>query len=458
MLVVHRELMERYLETYFPSINDEDSIKNEKKKIHNLLVKLNNKESVFKGLPFYSLNLTEQVKLLHFILEEIDERQIINNLGKVDADKDYSNIEMDDEETEAFTRTFFKEEMPDYEPLDIQSMLISNRLIIRSEQDMQLLLDYLKQSNEEIIRLLTTEYNAFYMMGLHFENLNYVKEYIDYVINDILQLVVYRVISNPDVNTFAILQELSEETRNLSDKIDFQLIRKWEKQKENDILTASQVLKYFSAYLKHRSKLKEETDIYSELEKEVKQTATLFGNVPEKYRADKVFLSEEEIKEAGTIITEGKSIYQYEQKLSTVQEFINIMNIYGGRQCYSNCLQDLKVYFREIYMSKATYKRQQARKIVENYIKKVNFAVANKEAIPEFDKQSQYMFVREKISRGYFREKGLLVEYFGKIKFTNELYDLLLKIYWLYDFEDALEFLYEINCNFLKKFNALVEV
>ena len=457
MLVLDKELVEKYLETYFPCIDDEDIKKNEKKKVHNLFAKLNDTESVFRGIPFECMNLMEQVKLLHFVLEEIDERQIISNLSKVDADKDYSNIEISDEETEEFTRSFFKDEMPDYEPLDINSLLLSSRQIIRSEQDMQVLLDYLNRSNEIIIRCLINESNVFYVMGLHFENLDYIKAYINYVVNGILQLVVYKIIPNSDIDTLAILQELSAETRNLSAKIDVQLTRKREKQKKNDILTASHVMQYFSAYLEHRSKLKEETEIYTKLEEEVKQAITLFGNVPEGYWAAKVILSEEEIKGAKEIITEGKTIPKFEEKMANVRKFIDIMRMYGGRQCYSNCLQDLKVYFREIYMSKVTYKRQQARKIVEDYIEKVNFALANNNPIPEFNKHSQYMFVREKISRGYFREKGLLPEYFGKIEFTNELYDLLLKIYWFCDFEDALELIYGVNYHLLKKFDTLIE-
>ena len=145
---MNKELVEKYIKTYFPTINCEDAIKNQKKKVYNLLEKLNDPESVFKELPFYCLNLNEQVKLLHFILEETDERQIISNLGKADVDKDYCNIEIDDGDAAEFSKTFFKEEIPTYEPVDIKSMLISNRMVIRGEQDMQGVLDCLNQSNE----------------------------------------------------------------------------------------------------------------------------------------------------------------------------------------------------------------------------------------------------------------------------------------------------------------------
>lgn len=452
---MNSELVKQYLETYFPDVDDEDEIKNEKKKIHNLLKKINKAESVFKELPFECLNLNEQAKLIHFILEESDERQIIGNMGKVDADKDFSNIEIEDKEAEIFTHYFLEEEMPNYESLDIKSVLISNRRVIRSEQDVQVVLDYLNQSNENIIISLMNEINGFYMMGLCIENLTYIKEYIDCVINDILQLVVYKVMSNSGVNTATILRDLSEEVRDLSENLNNELNKKRKVQRESDILTASQVMRYFSAYLKHRSRLQEEMEIYEELEKEKIQNSAIFNIVPYKYEAAKIFLAEEDLKNSAAIITEDKSIYRYNEKMSTVREFIEFMRDYGGRQCYPNCLQDLKVYFREIYMSKAKYRRQQAHSIVEDFLEKLKLAKENKEPIPEFNKQSQYLFVREKISRGYFREKGLLSDYYDKVKFTNEFYCLLLKVYSFYDFKDAINYVYKVNCNLLRKLGIL---
>lgn len=453
-MILDRILVEKYIEIYFPDISDEDTIKNERKKVRNLLEKLNKPESVYKGLSFSCLNISEQVRLLHFILEEIGERQIVSNLNKIDADKDYCNLEMENEDT--VIEGFFEDEMPDFEPIDINSMRICCRKVIRSELEVRLMLDYLKSSNETLIQLLVDEINSFYAMGLRFENLTYIKEYVDYIINDIMQLVVYKIIRNSDIDTLVVLQELSKEVKKLANELDVKLDEKRKKQKKDDILTASQVMDYFVAYLKHRSRLKEETDIYEELKKEAEEFPDLFDLVQEEYIAEKVLLPEKDIIKYKEIITEGNSIYRFKEKLSITRRFVDIMRDYGGRQCYSNCLQDIKVYFREIYISKATYRRQQAHKIVEDYIEKVDMAVEKNETIPEFDKKSQYLFVREKISRGYFREKGLLADYYAKITFTSELHDLLLKIYWLCDFEDALVSLYKVNANLLEKMRKLV--
>lgn len=60
------------------------------------------------------------------------------------------------------------------------------------------------------------------------------------------------------------------------------------------------------------------------------------------------------------------------------------------------------------------------------------------------------MFVREKINRGYFREKGLSEEYIEKTNIEKKLYDLQLKLYLFYDIEYSLNFIWEINDNLLK--------
>lgn len=414
--------------------------------------------SVYEGLGLECLVIEEQVKLVHFFLEDAQGRQIVSNLEKIDADKDYYDIEMKDVDAEKFTKNFFEKELPNYEEVPIQEILLFNRRVIRSAQDINFVVDSLDEFNEKIIYSLIQENTFFPTLGVTFENLEYVKSYIDYVVDGILQFIIYRVISNYNIHTFDILQELLDEVRNFSEKIDDQLVRKKEEHKKFNDLTSDDVRRYFSFYLRHRSKFGEEVRIYNELKEEIEKNPILFSSVPQKYQASKVILSEEEIKKATEIITEGNTNTQYKKNLIMVREFINIMAIYGNRECYSNCLQDLKVYYREICLSKATYKKQKAYKIVKDYIQKVNSAIGNKQLIPEFDKQSQYMFVREKISRGYFREKGLLSVYIAKIDFTNELYNLLLKVYWFYDFKDAVECIYTINNCLLKKIKLLVNV
>ena len=113
------------------------------------------------------------------------------------------------------------------------------------------------------------------------------------------------------------------------------------------------------------------------------------------------------------------------------------MNIYGMRDNYSLCLQDLKVYFREIFISKASYKKRKASRIVKDYLNKFEEAKNNGDSIPDFSKQSQYMFIIE------------------KIELEKKLYELLLKLYLFYDVQTSLEFIYDINKELLNTYRIL---
>ena len=92
---------------------------------------------------------------------------------------------------------------------------------------------------------------------------------------------------------------------------------------------------------------------------------------------------------------------------------------------------------------------------MKDYLNKFEEAKNNGDSIPDFSKQSQYMFIREKISRGYFREVGLSKGYIEKIELEKKLYELLLKLYLFYDVQTSLEFIYDINRELLNTYGIL---
>ena len=145
----------------------------------------------------------------------------------------------------------------------------------------------------------------------------------------------------------------------------------------------------------------------------------------------------------------NKLIASYVRKnfeLAIARKLINVMQKYGGRYCVDSSLQDIKVYFREIFMSKETYHRQKTKKIVEDYLAHVDeFKEKNLPGLPDFQRQSQYIFLREKISRGYFREKNLSEAYAAKVLLTEKINTLLLKCYWLADSKTALNLIHDYN-------------
>ena len=384
------------------------------------------------------------------------------NMKKVDVDRYYMNFAYQRDISKMETKHILENELEGYVPISLASEILNSRYIIRDpRKNIKDVLKYLFQMNEIIIRSYFQEQQQLKILGIRVYNFEYIREYIDYVTNVLLQLLVYRVINEESVETFSVIKKLSDKISEIDGAIEKQLSRskaKWLKSKENGYkdLDAEIVSECFSMYVTHRSKFYEEYNIKKILIDEMHNFPSLFEDIPTEYKAEKVFIPEDEFKLVKEIITEGQHIDGYKDKIESVRTFIGIMACYGGRQCFPSCLQDLKVYFREIFISKSSYRRRKASRIVKEYIDQVVTAKKEGKVIPEFNKKSQYMFVREKISRGYFREKGLSKEYIEKVALEKKLYDLMLKLYLFYNVQDSLDFIYEVNNNLLKVYGLKI--
>lgn len=453
--------MSNIVSLYIDKYNVKDN-ESEEKRVRGLIKKLHEKKSVFCDFPFDYMVEDEQLELLHYIMTSLPERQIMANMKKIDVDRYYMNFAYQRDISKMETKHILENELEGYVPISLASEILNSRYIIRDpRKNIKDVLKYLFEMNEIIIRSYFQEQQQLKILGIRVYNFEYIREYIDYVTNVLLQLLVYRVINEESVETFSVIKKLSDKISEIDGAIEKQLSRskaKWLKSKENGYkdLDAEIVSECFSLYVTHRSKFCEEYNIKKVLLDEMHNFPLLFEDIPTEYKAEKVFIPEDEFKLVKEIITEGQHIDGYKEKIESVGTFISIMACYGGRQCSPSCLQDLKVYFREIFISKSSYRRRKASRIVKEYIDQVVTAKKEGKVIPEFNKKSQYMFVREKISRGYFREKGLSKEYIEKVVLEKKLYDLMLKLYLFYNVQDSLEFIYEVNNNLLKVYDLMI--
>ncbi|EOO12791.1 hypothetical protein [Bacillus cereus] len=436
-----KELLDYYITEYMPECNEADLKKGQENRLKHLIKNLNDKGSVFRDFPYEMLAMEEKAKLLNFLLNTTKERQVVSNIGKNDVDRSFDNFLYLEDMVGEFSIEFIRK-YPNYNQSELSLECNQNRLMIRNHKvSTQNVIHELSNSNENIIRVIFNELRFFKDNRLNNRNLNFIRDYIDYVADSILQFLVYRVIvSSSKIDKKKIINNLLNQLNKLFNLINFQLQKKGIAQKKSTTLKAETLTGFFVSYRSHYSRFHEELHILDILTSEIEENTDLFCKLDEKFGANKIILSEEKIKMSKDIITEGHAVYEFEKKLEETRRIIGVMGSAGGRQCFSNCLQDIKVYFREIYMSKVTYKNKQTMNIVRNYLK----TIENKDIQP-FEKKSHYMFFREKISRGYFREKGLLNLYVAKANIHKELYNLLLKTYLFYDFMDSVEFIYSIN-------------
>lgn len=107
-----------------------------------------------------------------------------------------------------------------------------------------------------------------------------------------------------------------------------------------------------------------------------------------------------------------ETVERFKKKISEVKETIRVLKKYNINDLQSFNTQHLKVVYRELFLDKNTYLGKQPRSILRN-IKENEYK--------NFNSTKEYIFLRQKISRGLFREKGLLEHYFIKINAINLL-------------------------------------
>ena len=122
------------------------------------------------------------------------------------------------------------------------------------------------------------------------------------------------------------------------------------------------------------------------------------------------------------IILEGRQEKpeRFAKYLCDCQELCILLYLIAGRQLHPNYLQHIKVVYREIIEDKLRYNNKQSRTILRN--------LENME-LPAFQSIRESAFIREKISRGLFREKGWGKYYKIKCEIQKKLYECMLKAY-----------------------------
>ena len=105
-------IIREYIDKY--GIRNNES---EKKRVRNLVEKINEPESVFSDFPFGYMDKEEQLILLHHIMTSLPERQIMANMKKTDVDRYYMNFVYRNN-NDILNQEIFEEEFKEYFPIN----------------------------------------------------------------------------------------------------------------------------------------------------------------------------------------------------------------------------------------------------------------------------------------------------------------------------------------------------
>ena len=137
--------------------------------------------------------------------------------------------------------------------------------------------------------------------------------------------------------------------------------------------------------MKYRNSIGDYINIQKVLSKEITENLELFRDVEDCFRVEKRELYDE--KKGRIKILENKDEYCFDVKLDEAIKIIEIFEKYGGRKIKKDSVMDLKVHFREIFISKSIYKGNQALRIVRDYLEKGEI---------KFEKKIEEIFFKRK--------------------------------------------------------------
>ena len=422
-----KSVASQYIDKY--DIHDDE---NETNRLRALLKKLHDKKTIYAEFPFDYLPVSEQLEFLHYLLKEEPERQLIANFQKTDANRDYSRFifqltqAINDSDLNA--DPLYLDKLYSYSRSQIRDLNISKDELLCSLNDINacMLLQLSEIYKQQATPAVGSACTGFYL------------DYLDMVI---LQFLIYRVMPLPAIIFSDIVKDLNYVLKQIEIMQNGQLEKQHETWISSPCLTAHETSVIFANYADHCSVLCEEIAVEKILKEEIEKNPDCFGPVAQGCSASKTIISEEHLSEYQHLITEGQSVSDYADKIRKTQSVIMFMREYAHRDCNPFCLQDLKVYFREIYISKASYRRRQSQTIVKEYIQEIS----NKTEELTVSNEAHYIFFRSKLNRGYFREKGQIPQYLELVQFKKRLYDTSLQAYLLFDTESSMNLLYTMN-------------
>lgn len=371
------------------------------------LSKFNYENNVLNYFPLYKLNTNQIYNFLQHInsLKLKDNKvgnKVISNIKKINIDN--NDIEL----------LYIKP--PKESNFQNNSELLSQdvRLIIRTKEKIKEAKRII-EAFQTIVKKLKESNNL-----ADFEGIVYLTA------DTIMQMVTYWVItvggSKEDPRKPKVIKIIKDYLINFEKEIDS--IETIDPNLElSDIVTIyCEFLKQYNLYGVHKK-------VTQKLIDEQTENPEYFGIVKDEYKVKKrTEYTEYDYK---NVILEGEEINDFEDKFTKSQKAIEILQKHGATSTSTNDMFDLKVYFREIYISNSKHKTK-----ASTIIRKMINADTT-----EFSKTTEYMFIREKITRGCFREMFPLTLYKEKVEIEHMIYKILLKIMLFYNYHQSLDYL-----------------
>ncbi len=361
---------------------------------------------IFQYFPLEELEIAQQCEFLkHIITEKGGEGSIgnkmISNLKKISFDLS----------DRRFDKLWLEEE--NLSPLVLNEKKINEafRLKIKKLPQSDKEFRETKESFSEIVE-------NYCRNTARYEDVHSLYSLSRIILEQIFQMLFYWVQENPQLS--------EEEKRNAYGKIEEKIDKILDSQKNikrETPLSYPQVIVIFQTFLKHRSSMEQHKNLDQILQIEEENKPELFQEVEEKYRVKKHFKITDQ-KKLHVFLYEGRRKGKvYEAQRDMTYRMICLMQ--KERELQADCMQDVKVLFRELFISKVTTEKEYgvtANTLAKKYLKD-----------PKSLSMDERKFLHEKINRGFFRERHSLALYHQQNRLKHKIHLSMVQSFLSYD-------------------------
>lgn len=407
-----------------------DDYRNLSKQIDNFIDHIKQADSPLHWLPLEIMTDEEIADIVNTYLDRSDaNRLLLNNLDYNGMKYDYSDLIVKDPKREDECRIILEitPQLKQHQKLNIREFIIEINIVLAGAlhkgymKTAAELLKYIDLIHNEILN----EKNLFKCIGLGYTNVEYIEQYIIVCERIVYGSLFSLLISNPNISDkIGALLKIEEKLNSAYDTIEEELsvakekftsLRKFEKEyykfNQND---ATNISLFYVQFLERKSYYGEIENIIMLLENEIHNRLDLYGIATPLLYEKVDDYSKSELKK---YICEDVKVSDYDKKYNEILKIIGFSFSNKNMWASFNNALDVKIAFREFFLSKQKYMRKTSTKMVRDILAGIT---------PE----PQYlMFLDMKITRGYFREKNMLQEYEIYNRICSRVRHIFLKSY-----------------------------
>jgi hypothetical protein len=407
-----------------------DDYRNLSKQIDNFIDHIKKADSPLHWLPLEIMTDEEMADIVNGYLDRSDaNRLLLYNLDFKGIKYDYSDLIVKDPRLEDEWRIILETtpELKKYQKLKILELITEINIVLVDAPYVGYmktavnLLKYIDLIYDEIIH----EKNLFKCIGLGYKNTEYIEQYITVCERIVDGALFFLLISNPNISDkIDALLKIEEKLNSAYDTIEEELSvakeklicsRKLEKVyykcNPND---ATNISIFYVQFLERQSYYGEIENIIMLLKDEIHNRSDLYGvasSLPYENIDD---YSKSELK---NYICEEIKVSDYDKKYSEISKIIDFALSNKNMWASNKNALDVKIAFREFFLSKQKYMRKTSTAMVRNILAGIT---------PE---PQDMMFLDMKIIRGCFREKNMLQEYEIYNRICSRVRHMFLKSY-----------------------------